>query len=63
MNNKQFLLLTLKTAFKTITPWKKRMYNDESVINNSYTNGWNACIKRIKNNRRKYIKFVEEKVK
>ena len=63
MTNKEFLLSTLKTAFKTITPWKKRDYGVVSDINHAYTNGWNACIKEIKKNRVRYIKFIEGKIK
>ena len=66
MNNKEFLLSTLKTAFKTITPWKKKV---NSLINDFrkereslYIEGWNDCIKEIKKNRAKYIKFIETKL-
>jgi hypothetical protein len=56
------LLESLKIAFRIITPWKKQMYGNTSVINNAYTNGWNACLKQIKKNRAKFLKELKEKI-
>lgn len=59
MNQKEFILLAFKRAFITITPWKKRDYLDND---SEYVKGWNNCIKEIKKNRVRYIKFMEEKL-
>ena len=68
----EWYVFMTKTAFKIITPWKKRaefgsrtaypsehenrMAEDEKY----YVQGWNDCLKEIKKNRAKYLKNLAE---
>lgn len=51
-------------AFKTITPWKKR-YDSDFKDEREYVDGWNACLKEIKKNRKELLnqfdKFAPKK--
>lgn len=48
----------LKTFLRISKPWKKR-YD----IEGEYAWGWNACIKEMKKNGDKFIKYMEEEFK
>lgn len=58
ITEKEYLLELLKTAFRTITPWKQRNWEDSSGYREQYVKGWNDCLKEIKKNRKKYLEFV-----
>jgi len=56
MDNKEFLLSVLKTAFSVVIPWKINWYHNNSQ---EYVKGWNDCIKEAKKKRKLFMDMVK----